>query len=739
MANPKSKIPIARPRSEDALLQKSKEERIVSISPRAKSGKDDRSVQTHENEAILAEKLKVASRTDSNRNKKGFSNNQGSAVKERFRSKSNAKKRRTAFVIRIDRVGDKDVVVTEEIGSGWTEPGNSPNKGFKETSAISRHPTEERASAVSLANGKDSQTDSKTGISEANQEIGLDIDSDIRSESAVSSAKERVLSKAESFTNFKNPGTPGWYSEPSERDIKSVSENTNTEKLVENIKRERSHDTVVVTNSLSQRFRDDKPNSFNSWSISPVSNQAKYLGSYKPENSSENITNDKRDVVEDSEPLIHSHIISEITFVKDDSLTRFERIKSSESVRNHYDKRTRDGTFRVSSSQKFKSRSARTSFEERKGRYEVVNLENVNTMNVGMLDLQISADDRKRFQSNITKLSRKRIPVRKKLPLTVDNASQMTNSSFNSKENEKTRVLQTLNNRSMLETDETQSRLVNAENRTHDLKLVKQKAKQNILNELVKIRGKKTMKKNLLTNLNKNRIERLKNPVNTMFEANQRRYGGDTTVSEKGTQISSKDNETVDTQFKSNNFKHKIAWTDKRPSKVKRHVGIKNAYTQTTWHVQPKIHRFRSKKQTDLKPLHHGRTNQKTYTSPSSHENVQSWLSNSWKSGHFPNSEILRENEVLNISQKENMMYKRRNKKRGSAQSTFSYDISQGEYLPLRRLPKLPNKRKGMTRKRLGKHKGYEVSTICFCFINMFCPYHCKPTEKITSVRAILS
>ena len=714
MANPKSKIPIVRPRSEDTLLQKSKnnDNDITSIRPRAKSG-NDKKIQSDKIETKISDNTKLGNITAAQNVRKDLNvdKRNNNEIKNNVILKSKAGYEGTSYVVRIDRVGDKDVLVAEEIGHGWTESAENDNE---ETLGVLEEYNDEvlnnsTASDKSFLNGKldTSLNDSSENFKQSDSSLGPKRISTVllgRNDKQITQLSRTPSNTKENYVSNDIPN--------SNNSKQRIDELTRA-----NVRKLDQYRSTKIKQTHLVKPNEERPKTSRTWTPSSNNTQAFYLGSFKPDKSSNEIDQPKSDTFQVNEQ-IHSdvghdtaanRIVSEITFVKDDSNKRVERIKSSESIISHFSERRRGNTFRISSSTSRlrRSKSAGATSEKVIDRFEEIELENTKSMNAGVLDNQEINDFKENFQTRITKLSKRRIPVRKKLPLDYVNSSEIPSTS-SSKKTEKNRVLETLNHRNAFENKSTSSRVNSAEFINHDLKLVKRKMKDNIMVELNKTNGKSTLKKNLLSNFNKHKIKRLKNPVNEMFLRTQKHTA---VVTLGRASPYSQGNETIvsSSYIESKHYPPRV--NDKRSGnlKVKRRGAVKNAYTQTTWniHVHPKIHRHTRKSASQ-------RRKRQEIAYPSSHESVQTWLMNSsrkskdqtnsdryFDENHHPRHRYMNVHNRLTNAQLPN------NDKRRF--SKFSDNVKKGEYLPLRRLSKQSEKRQGQRRKHVEQQKGYEV------------------------------
>ena len=701
MANPKSKIPIIRPRSEDTLLRKSKnnDKDITVIRQRAKSGnnekkRSDKGKTKHSDDANLGNMIQSQDvRKDLNVGERKENETHKYFIPER-----KGRNKKTSFVVRIDRVGDKDVLVAEEIGQGWTESSENDKEQKEYTDNVLNNHTAlnetEFTGKVDPYSG-----DSGDSFKETDSNFGPKLISDVSAASIDKQLSE--LSK----TRSRIKGQATFDDEPKSTDIQvknNVLTHANLRKLDQN-----KSNIIKRTNDI--RLHTERSNTSRTWTPSSTNTQAVYLRSLKPDNSRHDNNRTQTDIfqvtAQDHSDIGRDHvpnrILSEITFIKDNSNGNFERIKSSESNFSHFSKAKRGNTFRVSSSSsRFRgSKSLGSMSEKLVERFEEVKSESIDNMNVDIKDNNEVNDNQETFQTKITKLSKRRIPVRKKLPPDYTN-SPVIPSTSSSKTTEKNRVLETLNNHNAFES--SASRLNSAEFINQDLKLVKRKVKNNVMTEFNKTNGKITLKKNLLSNVNKNKGKQVKNPVNEIFLGTGKHSA--VVVLERASQYS-QESETVDSHSYRGSKLYPLRVKDKRSGKGKHRATVKNVCTQTTWFIQPKIHRHKADTQ---------KRKSKTLMYQSSHKSVQTWLMNSSvKSKEKANIDRYADenspNKYRNVQQRLKKAPQPNKDKRRL--SRFSDDVKKGEYLPLRRVSKQSEKKVDQkSNKNVDQLTGYEVS-----------------------------
>ena len=720
MPNPKSKIPIARPRSESTLRQKSKKNIIdVRHSPSIKSEVTKTTFETNETNDLFANfgsNTQLKTQKNVHRTPTDKSNLDSSFIRNSV-SKTDRNNRNKAYVIRVDRISDKDVLATEQTDRRLSETLTSWTRDTEESSGIHRS-ISDVVQTLEIENG------SQSGLNVSTVDIKTfsDTVTELKSTSFISSVKDdlSLQDRKHSLTDLKDSTLPFSDQESNVTVLKQLNVSLNEDKNAASREKEHRVNKIDETEHNNRKISPSKrPKSFNSWSISPPNTRATYLGS-KLQNSNidekfASDINQENKLEQTGAPgeFESNNVTSEVTFVKEDTFKRFERIKSTNSSRCHSDKIQRADTFRISSSNSEINgpNTSRHNSAENIKRFEEVSIEGKNSMSA--VDTRFPIDTLVSFQKRITKLSKKRIPIRRNSQTDSTNSVQEDISLQNNAE-EKVHVLERLNYRNPQSIDgDRNSEFSTAEFITKDLKIVKQKVKENILNEIQKNHVEISFKKNLLNNLNKNKIKRSKDPVNNMFlgkSTHDSLYSNSLkTRSLPNNQINveTQTNYSSHTQTKANSTGTENLFVAKRIRKLKPQKKIKNSGTQTIWRVQPKIHRFKTNRERRKRPPPFHKT--PIHTELIRHNSVQNWLRNSMKA-EIDHSEQRTRNKHAEVSQ--DMPSIKESRKHVRRESTFSVLINQGQYLPVRRLSKHSTTRRGQRRTRLGKHKGYEVSDI---------------------------
>ena len=710
MANPKSKTPIIRPRSEDALWRRSKnnDNDIIVTRPRAKSGNNEKKFG-NKGETSVFDNPKLGNITQPQNVRKGvyIGTRKPGEISKNVDSGTKGTSKRESFVIRTDNVGDKDVLVSEKLEYGWTE---SSEHGRERADGLYNGYTDSTLNELTASDASDFSEKLGSNTNEYDYRNKESEPGDIPNIiSGGSYAKGGGQISKQNDTTASNLKEKETFTDDKILNNSTIKNNVlNVQKLNQNKSNllKRTNDTVLHT---------DRSNNSRPWTPSSSNTQARYLGSVKSDNV-KHVENQTQSCVNKTPEKEHSdtgreyaqnRVLSEITFIKDNSNGTFERAKSTESNFSHFSKGKRGNTFRVSSSslRHRRSKSLGSASEKLAERFEEVKAECINDMSENIKDNNEVNDNNETFQTKITKLSKRRIPVRKKLPLDHTNTSVVPSAS-SSKTTEKNRVLETLNNSRNAFDSNSSSRLNSAEFINQDLKLVKRKViKNNVMTEFNKGHGQITLKKNLLSNVNNSKGKQLKNPVNELFLGSKKHSA---VVVVDRVSPYSQESDTVESYSNRGSKLHSRAPRAKAKQfgKNKHRVPVKNVYTQTTWFLQPKIHRYKADTQ---------KRKGKTLIYQSSHKSVQTWLMNSSvKSNATSNidryaDENLPNKKWKNLQLKLKKAPQSKTKKRRN--STFSNDVKKGEYLPLRRFSKQSDKKVDQkSEKHVDQLPGYEVS-----------------------------
>ena len=765
--NPKSKIPIARPTSDSALKQKSKNNVIdVSRSPASKSVNDSKSVfeipgksdvnsqwygesqnrvltkielsvnrptsdsaltRKSKNNVIDASRspasksvndsksvFEIPGKSDINSEWCGESQNRvlsnlelsvngtigghdtEKAVQDRDISSPSLSK--IAYVVRINKVDGKDVLVTEEIGPRWTT--RAASQDLKEDPGTYGSPQVGEHSRESETRYHD---DTESNCSAGGESVFVNTDGDLNKTLYLSSLRNSTFlqEKHSSFTGL-NHSKSTLSEQKSNVDTLTTLKENSTENQTS--KRETKEQTEKRITELhkddSAKLHDRRPTSFNSWTISRPNTRATYLGSNIQEHQRY-----QKEISNNTAKEIVSNFTSEVTFVKENS-TELSRTQSAHNSQRQGSKVRRSGTFRISSSKSDNDRNLtpRTNSIGEMERFEEVKFDIGKGKN--KVESQVPPEKFISFQQRITQLSKKRIPVRKYTKIDSINSGDENNQLI-SNEKDKETTLERLNNRNTHSAEEDRSSVISyrsVANMSKDLKIVKQKVRETVWNELQKNHGALWFKKNILHNLNKNTNKKSKDKVNNLF-LHESKLASDHL--NNGVQSNSHSQSTVGVQ--TNDFRvletTHVHLGAKKTKRLRHRSKIKDAGTQTVLHVQPKIHRFKPKRDRRKKPVPYDSSS--THTDLSGHNNIYTWLKHSYRT-EIKRSEKRIKTTHTKVRHVMHSILEHRHPKRRP--STFSLQINQGQYLPVQKFSKRKTNRRGQTSTRVGYYKGYEVS-----------------------------
>ena len=605
---------------------------------------------------------------------------------------------RIAYVVRINKVDGRDVLVTEEIGPRWTTRAASQDlKEDPETYGSPQVGVHSRESEVRYHDDKESN------FSTGGENVFENTDGDLNKTLYLSSLRNGTFlqERHSSFTGLNQSKSTLSEQKSNVNTLTSLYENT-TEN--QNSKRETKEQTGKSIRDLhkddSAKLHDRRPTSFNSWTISRPNTRATYLGS----NIREHPRYQKEISNKTTEEIV-SNITSEVTFVKENS-AGLSRTKSAHNSERQRRKVSRSGTFRISSSKSDNDRNLtpRTNSKGEMERFEEVKFDIGKSKN--KVESHLPPEKFISFQQRITELSKKRIPVRKKSKIDSIN-SDNESIQLMSNEKDKETTLERLNNRNTHSAEEDRSSVISyrsVANMSRDLKIVKQKVKETVWNELQKNHGALWFKKNVLHNLNKNTNKKSKDKVNNLF-LHESKLASDHL--NNGVQSNSQSQSTVGVQ--TNDFRvigtTHVQLGAKKTKRLRHRSKIKDAGTQTVLHVQPKIHRFKPKRDRRKKPVPYDSSS--THTDLSGQNNIHTWLKHSYRT-EIKRSEKRIKTTHTKVHHVMHSILEHRHPKRRP--STFSLQINQGQYLPVQKFSKRKTNRRGQTSTRVGYYKGYEVS-----------------------------
>ena len=605
---------------------------------------------------------------------------------------------RIAYVVRINKVDGRDVLVTEEIGPRRTT--RAANQDLKEdpgaygSTQVGVH---SRESEVRY------HDDNESNFSAGGENVFQNTDADSNKTLYLSSLRNSTFlqERHNSFTGLNHSKSTLSEQKSNVDTLISLYENS-TEN--QNSKRETKEETRKSVTDLhkddSAKLNDRRPTSFNSWTISRPNTRATYLGTNIREHPSYH-----KEISNKTTEEIVSNITSEVTFVKENS-AGLSRTQSAHNSERQSRKVRRSGTFRISSSKSDNGRNLtpRTNSIGEMERFEEVKFDIVKGKN--KVESQLPPEKFISFQQRLTQLSKKRIPVRKYSKIDSIN-SDNESIQLMSNEKDKETTLERLNNRNTHSAEEDRSSVISyrsVANMSRDLKIVKQKVRETVWNELQKNHGSLWFKKNILHNLNKNTNKKSKDKVNNLF-LHESKLASDHL--NNGVQSNSQSQSTVGVQ--TNDFRvietTHVQLGAKKTKRLKHRSKIKDAGTQTVLHVQPKIHRFKPKRDRRKKSVPYDSSS--THTDLSGHNNIHTWLKHSYRT-EIKRSEKRIKTTHTKVHHVMHSILEHRHQKRRP--STFSLQINQGQYLPVQKFSKRRTNRRGQTSTRVGYYKGYEVS-----------------------------
>ena len=696
-------LSVNRPTSDSALTQKSKNNVIdASPSPASKSVNNSKSVfeipgksdinsewcDESQNRALSNLELSVNGTIGGDDNEKSVQD----------RDTLSPTLSRIAYVVRINKVDGRDVLVTEEIGPRRTT--HAANQDLKEDQGTYESPqvgVHSRESEVRYHDDKESN------FSAGGENVFENTDADLDKTLYLSSLRNGTFlqERKNSFTGLNHSKSTLSEQKSNVDTLTSLYKNSTENQKSKRETKERTRKSVTdLHKDDSAKLNDRRPTSFNSWTISRPNTRATYLGTNIREHPSYH-----KEISNKTTEEIVSNITSEVTFVKENS-AGLSRTQSAHNSERRSPKVRRSGTFRISSSKSDIDRNLtpRTNSIGEMERFEEVKFDIVKGKN--KIESQLPPEKFISFQQRITQLSKKRIPVRKyskRDSINSDNESIQLMSN----EKDKETTLERLNNRNTHSAEEDRSSVISyrsVANMSRDLKIVKQKVRETVWNELQKNHGALWFKKNILHNLNKNTNKKSKDKVNNLF-LHESKLASDHL--NNGEQSNSQSQSTVGVQ--TNDFRvigtTQMQLGAKRTKRLRHRSKIKDAGTQTVLHVQPKIHRFKPKRDRRKKSVPYDSSS--THTDLSGHNNIHTWLKHSYRT-EIKRSEKRIKTTHTKVHHVMHSILERKHPKRRP--STFSLQINQGQYLPVQKFSKRKTNRRGQTSTRVGYYKGYEVS-----------------------------